>query len=85
MVSDQLVVVAEPDPFCVLLEQHHVVLHRLGALLQLFKRCECIAGLVDRLEACAKGGDKGWVVGEWRCQGLHLFDDTCRPVGSVSF
>lgn len=83
LVSDQLVIVAEPGPVCVLFEQHHVVLDHFGPLPQLFECCECVAGLVDCFKLCVEGGDKSRVVSEWWCQSLHLLDDAHRPISGV--
>lgn len=57
-ISDELVIIAQPHSTCMLFEQRCVVLHHLSALPQLFKRHECITGLVDHFKSCVESSDK---------------------------
>lgn len=83
-VSDELIIIAQPRSTCMLFKQCRVILHRLGALPQLFEHRECVAGLVDHLESSTECSDECWVVGKWWCKSFHPLDDTGCLVGSVS-
>lgn len=85
LVLDQLIIVAELRPSRMLFEQRRIVLNCLGPLPELLDCCEHVTSLIDHLKPGVEGGDECQIVGEWRCQCLHSFDDAGRPVCSISF
>lgn len=84
-ISDELVIITQFRTARMLLKEHYVVLDCLSSLPQLFKRRELVSGLVHRFKPRSEGSDKCWVIGKWRCEGLHSLEDASGPVGSISF